>query len=282
MITKAEDTKFTLSITESPSQFKNLEKMTVKQLITAINEEDAKVHVAVREALPQVEALVVRIVERMKQGGRVFYLGAGTSGRLGVLDASELPPTFGVPDNLVIGLIAGGDVALRKAVENAEDDPLRAWEELKSFNINQNDTVIGIAASGTTPYVISGVETARKNGILTGCITCNPGSKIAQVAEFPIEAIVGPEFITGSTRLKAGTAQKMILNMITTTIMIKLGRVKGNKMVNMQLTNSKLVIRGTRMLMEELGLEFDDAQELLIRCGSVKKAIDAWRSENKL
>lgn len=281
MITKAEDTKFTLSITESPSQFKNLEKMTVKQLITAINEEDAKVHVAVREALPQVEALVVRIVERMKQGGRVFYLGAGTSGRLGVLDASELPPTFGVPDNLVIGLIAGGDVALRKAVENAEDDPLRAWEELKSFNINQKDTVIGIAASGTTPYVISGVETARKNGLLTGCITCNPGSKIAQVAEFPIEAIVGPEFITGSTRLKAGTAQKMILNMITTTIMIKLGRVKGNKMVNMQLTNSKLVIRGTRMLMEELGLEFDDAQELLIRCGSVKKAIDAWRSENK-
>jgi len=281
MITKAEDTKFTLSITESPSQFKNLEKMTVKQLITAINEEDAKVHVAVREALPKVEALVVRIVERMKQGGRVFYLGAGTSGRLGVLDASELPPTFGVPDNLVIGLIAGGDVALRKAVENAEDDPLRAWEELKSFNINQKDTVIGIAASGTTPYVISGVETARKNGLLTGCITCNPGSKIAQVAEFPIEAIVGPEFITGSTRLKAGTAQKMILNMITTTIMIKLGRVKGNKMVNMQLTNSKLVIRGTRMLMEELGLEFDDAQELLIRCGSVKKAIDAWRSENK-
>ena len=255
--------------------------MTVKQLITAINEEDAKVHVAVREALPQVEALVVRIVERMKQGGRVFYLGAGTSGRLGVLDASELPPTFGVPDNLVIGLIAGGDVALRKAVENAEDDPHRAWEELKSFNINQKDTVIGIAASGTTPYVISGVETARKNGLLTGCITCNPGSKIAQVAEFPIEAIVGPEFITGSTRLKAGTAQKMILNMITTTIMIKLGRVKGNKMVNMQLTNSKLVIRGTRMLMEELGLEFDDAQELLIRCGSVKKAIDAWRSENK-
>ncbi len=281
MITKAEDTKFTLSITESPSQFKNLEKMTIKQLITAINEEDAKVHVAVREALPQVEALVVRIVERMKQGGRVFYLGAGTSGRLGVLDASELPPTFGVPDNLVIGLIAGGDVALRKAVENAEDDPLRAWEELKSFNINQKDTVIGIAASGTTPYVISGVETARKNGLLTGCITCNPGSKIAQVAEFPIEAIVGPEFITGSTRLKAGTAQKMILNMITTTIMIKLGRVKGNKMVNMQLTNSKLIIRGTRMLMEELGLEFDDAQELLIRCGSVKKAIDAWRSENK-
>lgn len=281
MIIKTEEPRFTLSITESPSQFKNLEKMTVKQLITAINREDGKVHVAVHEVLPQIEQLVDRIVERMKKGGRVFYLGAGTSGRLGVLDASELPPTFGVPDNLVIGLIAGGDVALRKAVENAEDDPDRAWEELKSFGINEKDTVIGIAASGTTPYVIGGVEIARKNGLLTGCITCNPGSRIAQVAEFPIEVIVGPEFVTGSTRLKAGTAQKMILNMITTTIMIKLGRVKGNKMVNMQLTNSKLIIRGTRMLMEELGLMYDDAQELLIRCGSVKKAIDTWKMENK-
>lgn len=281
MVTKSEETKFTLSITESSSQFKNLEKMTVNQLITAINEEDAKVHVAVRNALPKIEALVVLIVERMKQGGRVFYLGAGTSGRLGVLDASELPPTFGVPDNLVIGLIAGGDIALRKAVENAEDDKERAWEELKSFNINQKDTVIGIAASGTTPYVIGGVETARKNGILTGCITCNPESEIAKISEYPIEAIVGPEFITGSTRLKAGTAQKMILNMITTTIMIKLGRVKGNKMVNMQLTNSKLIDRGTRMLMEELGLHYDVAHELLIRCGSVKKGVDVWRLENK-
>lgn len=277
---KSDNPRFTLSITESPSQFKNLEKMSVSQIVTAINEEDAKVHVAVRKALPQIEALVVRIVERMKKGGRVFYLGAGTSGRLGVLDASELPPTFGVPDNLVIGLIAGGDVALRKAVENAEDDPDHAWEELKVFNINEKDTVIGIAASGTTPYVIGGVQTARRNGLLTGCITCNPGSKIAEVAEFPIEAIVGPEFITGSTRLKAGTAQKMILNMITTTIMIKLGRVKGNKMVNMQLTNSKLVNRGTRMLMEELGLEYNEAQDLLIRCGSVKKAIDTWRREH--
>ncbi len=182
---------------------------------------------------------------------------------------------------MVIGLIAGGDIALRKAVENAEDDSLRAWEELKTFNINSKDTVIGIAASGTTPYVIGGVEIARRNGILTGCITCNPDSKIAEVAEFPIEAIVGPEFVTGSTRLKAGTAQKMILNMVTTTIMIKLGRVKGNKMVNMQLTNSKLIIRGTRMLMEELGLEFNVAQDLLIRSGSVKKAIDAWKKGNK-
>ena len=272
--------KFTLSITETPSKFGNLEKMTVAELINSINKEDAKVHRAVKKALPQIEQLVVRINGRMQSGGRVFYLGAGTSGRLGVLDASELPPTFGVPENLVIGLIAGGDVALRKAVENAEDDPGKAWEELKAFNINEKDTVIGIAASGTTPYVIGGVRQAREAGLLTGCITCNPGSEIAQTAEFPIEAIVGPEFVTGSTRLKAGTAQKMILNMITTTIMIKLGRVKGNRMVNMQLTNSKLVARGTRMLMEELGLEATEARQLLLEFGSVKKAIDGYRQRS--
>ena len=273
--------KFTLSITETPSKFMNLERMSVAELITSINREDAKVHRAVKKALPQIEQLVVRIIDRMKEGGRVFYLGAGTSGRLGVLDASELPPTFGVPENLVIGLIAGGDVALRKAVENAEDDPGKAWEELRAFNINIKDTVIGIAASGTTPYVIGGVRRAREAGLLTGCITCNPGSEIAQTAEFPIEAIVGPEFVTGSTRLKAGTAQKMILNMITTTIMIKLGRVKGNKMVNMQLTNSKLVARGTRMLMEELGLEQNDARQLLLEFGSVKKAIDGHKKRSE-
>jgi len=273
--------KFTLSITETPSKFGNLEKMTVAELINSINKEDAKVHRAVKKALPQIEQLVVRIIDRMQSGGRVFYLGAGTSGRLGVLDASELPPTFGVPENLVIGLIAGGDVALRKAVENAEADPGKAWEELKAFNINEKDTVIGIAASGTTPYVIGGVRQAREAGLLTGCITCNPGSEIAQTAEFPIEAIVGPEFVTGSTRLKAGTAQKMILNMITTTIMIKLGRVKGNRMVNMQLTNSKLVARGTRMLMEELGLEATEARQLLLEFGSVKKAIDGYRQRNQ-
>jgi N-acetylmuramic acid 6-phosphate etherase len=272
-----ENEKFTLSITETPSKLRNLEKMSVAQLVTSINKEDAKVHKAVKKALPQIEQLVERIVERMKSGGRVFYLGAGTSGRLGVLDASELPPTFGVPDNMVIGLIAGGDTALRKAVENAEDDPEKAWEELQKFNIGNLDTVIGIAASGTTPYVIGGVRKAREAGLLTGCITCNPGSKIAETAEFPIEAIVGPEFVTGSTRLKAGTAQKMILNMITTTIMIKMGRVKGNKMVNMQLTNSKLVVRGTRMLMEELGLEQDAARELLLKYRSVKKAMDHFR-----
>jgi N-acetylmuramic acid 6-phosphate etherase len=269
------NSKFVLSITESPSRFQDLEKMPVKELISSINEEDARVHVAVCEALPQIERLITCIVERMKKGGRVFYLGAGTSGRLGVLDASELPPTFGVPDNLVIGLIAGGDVALRKAVENAEDNPDRAWEELETFGISQNDTVIGIAASGTTPYVIGGIKKARSNGILTGCITCNPGSMIAKAAEYPIEAVTGPEFVTGSTRLKAGTAQKMILNMITTTIMIKLGKVKGNKMVNMQLNNKKLVIRGTRMLMEELSLDFETAQQLLLQFGSVKKALES-------
>lgn len=274
----SEDKSITLSVTETPSNFKNLDTMDVSRILASINREDAKVHKAVNKALPQIEQLVIRIIERMKQGGRVFYLGAGTSGRLGVLDASELPPTFGVPDNMVIGLIAGGDVALRKAVENAEDDPEKAWEVLQGFNIQSLDTVIGIAASGTTPYVIGGVKRAREAGLLTGCITCNPGSKIAEVAEFPIEVIVGPEIVTGSTRLKAGTAQKLTLNMITTTIMIKLGRVKGNKMVNMQLTNAKLVVRGTRMLMEELGLEEEQSRKLLLEFGSVKKAIDGYRN----
>lgn len=267
--------KFQLSITESPSQFENLEKMTVWKLIASINKEDAKVHGAVSKVLPQIEALIIQIIERMRQGGRIFYLGAGTSGRLGVLDASELPPTFGAPEGLVIGLIAGGDKALRKAVEDAEDDPDRAWEELKERSISTLDTVIGIAASGSTPYVIGGLHKARENGILTGCITCNPNSLVAKEAEYPIEAIVGPEIVTGSTRLKAGTAQKMILNMITTTIMIKLGRVKGNKMVNMQLTNQKLVRRGTRMLMEELGLASEEAKALLLKHGSVKDALEA-------
>ncbi|HSV77352.1 MAG TPA: N-acetylmuramic acid 6-phosphate etherase [Bacteroidales bacterium] len=268
--------KFELSITESPSQFENLEKMTVKKLIDSINSEDAKVHIAVRKALPQIEALICQIIERMRNGGRLFYLGAGTSGRLGVLDASELPPTFGAPQGLVIGLIAGGDRALRNPVEAAEDDQDKAWEELKERNINTLDTVIGIAASGSTPYVVGGLRKARENGILTGCITCNPNSLVSREAEYPIEAIVGPEIVTGSTRLKAGTAQKMILNMITTTIMIKLGRVKGNKMVNMQLTNQKLVLRGTRMLMEELSLDSVKARDLLLKYGSVKNALEAY------
>jgi len=279
-MSESENEKFTLSITESPSEFENLEKMSVSELVAAINREDAKVHQAVKDALPQIEKLVELILDRMCRGGRIFYLGAGTSGRLGVLDASELPPTFGVPDTLVIGLIAGGDVALRKAVEHAEDDPEKAWAELNEREINELDTVIGIAASGSTPYVVGGLKRARENGILTGCITCNPGSKVALEAEYPIEVIVGPEFVTGSTRLKAGTAQKMVLNMITTTIMIKMGRVKGNRMVNMQLTNKKLVKRGTRMIMDELNLDEIAARELLLRHGSVKRAIEAY-NENK-
>ncbi len=265
------------SITESPSNFDNLDKMSIEELLTHINEEDSKVHIAVRQALPQIKNLVEQIEVRMKKGGRVFYLGAGTSGRLGVLDASEIPPTFGVPESMVIGLIAGGDVALRKSVEAAEDDPNKAWASLQSFNINKNDAVIGIAASGTTPYVIGGIIHARENGILTGCITCNPDSEIAKVTEFPIEAIVGPEFVTGSTRLKAGTAQKMILNMITTSIMIKLGRVKGNKMVNMQLTNKKLIERGTQMIVDEINIPTDEARRLLLIHGSVKKVIEAYQ-----
>ena len=269
-------TKARTSVTESPSNFENLDKMSIEELLTHINEEDSKVHIAVRQALPQIKNLVEQIEIRMKKGGRVFYLGAGTSGRLGVLDASEVPPTFGVPESMVIGLIAGGDVALRKSVEAAEDDQDKAWASLQGFNINKNDVVIGIAASGTTPYVIGGIQHARENGILTGCITCNPGSEIAAVTEFPIEAIVGPEFLTGSTRLKAGTAQKMILNMITTSIMIKLGRVKGNKMVNMQLTNKKLVERGTQMIVDELSIPTDEARRLLLMHGSVKKVIETY------
>lgn len=269
-----------VSITESSSTFDDLEKMTVRELLVGINQEDAKVHLAVKEAIPQIEHLITEIVKRMTRGGRLFYLGAGTSGRLGIIDASEVPPTFGVNDNIVIGLIAGGDSAIRKAVESAEDDPEKAWKELKIFGINENDAVIGIAASGTTPYVVGGVSDARKNGILTGCITCNPGSRLAEAADIPVVVITGPEFVTGSTRMKAGTAQKMVLNMITTTVMIKLGRVKGNKMVNMQLTNKKLVERGTRMIMEELNIQREAAKILLMQHGSVRKALDAFR-ENK-
>lgn len=270
-----------LSITESSSNFDNIEKMSVGEILTNINQEDSKVHMAVREAIPRVEELITRVVSRMKRGGRLFYLGAGTSGRLGVLDASEVPPTFGVPDTMVIGLIAGGETALRKAVESAEDDPDKAWKELEIFNINTKDTVVGIAASGTTQYVIGGLKKARENGILTGCITCNPGSHIIEVADVPIVVVVGPEFITGSTRLKAGTAQKMVLNMITTTVMIKLGRIKGNKMVNMQLTNKKLIERGIRMIVEELHIQREAARILLIQNGSVRKALEFYRENYK-
>jgi N-acetylmuramic acid 6-phosphate etherase len=263
------------SITESPSQFPHLDQMSVHELLVGINQGDAKVPLSIKEVIPQIEGLVNKILDRMSLGGRVFYIGAGTSGRLGVLDASEIPPTFGVSPGIIIGLIAGGDTALRNAVEAAEDDPEQAWKDLQAFGINEQDTVIGIAASGTTPYVIGGVQKARENGLLTGCITCNPGSRLAQATECPIEAVVGPEFVTGSTRLKSGTAQKLILNMVSTTLMIKMGRVKGNKMVNMQLTNKKLVERGTRMIMDELHLPKEKAREMLLKYGSVKKVLDA-------
>jgi N-acetylmuramic acid 6-phosphate etherase len=280
-MTGSDNKKRSTSITESSSNFDDLDKMSVHELLTNLNQEDSKVHLAVAKAIPQVEELVNMILIRMKEGGRIFYLGAGTSGRLGVLDASELPPTFGIPDNMVIGLIAGGETALRSSVEAAEDDPDKAWKELEIFNINVKDTVIGIAASGTTPYVTGGIIKAREKGILTGCITSNPGSKIVEVTEFPIVVVVGPEFVTGSTRLKAGTAQKMILNMISTSLMIKLGRVKGNKMVNMQLTNRKLIERGTRMIVEELNIQREAARILLLQHGSVRKALEFYKRSSK-
>ncbi|MES2794584.1 MAG: N-acetylmuramic acid 6-phosphate etherase [Bacteroidota bacterium] len=262
-------------LTESPSNHDNLENSSVNELLKGINSEDKTVAFAVEKAIPQIEALVNQIVVRMKTGGRLFYIGAGTSGRLGVVDASECPPTFGVPFDWVVGIIAGGDKAIRKAVENAEDDFNQAWVDLKEFNIGKNDVVIGIAASGRTPYVIGGLNTARKNGILTGCIVCNTNSKIAAEAEFPIEVEVGPEFVTGSTRMKSGTAQKLVLNMISTTVMIQLGRVKGNKMVDMQMTNEKLVNRAINMVVEATGIEPNKAAELLKIHGSVRKAIDS-------
>lgn len=280
-MSESDNVKQHLSITESSSNFDNLEKMTVSELLANINQEDSKVHLCVKEALPQIEKLISGIVERMLKGGRIFYLGAGTSGRLGVLDASEVPPTFGVSGNLVIGLIAGGDTALRKAVEAAEDDPEKAWKELEDYNIGSNDSVIGIAASGTTPYVMGGIMKARENGILTGCITCNPAGKIIELTECPIVVVVGPEFVTGSSRLKAGTAQKMVLNMISTAVMIRLGRVKGNKMINMQLTNKKLIERGIRMIAEELKITKEDARTLLSEHGSVKNALDFYREDRR-
>lgn len=268
------------SITESSSEFTHLDQMSTLEILMGINEEDRKVPRAVSKCIPQIEKLVGEIVDRMKRGGKMFYLGAGTSGRLGVLDASELPPTFGVPENVVIGLIAGGDTALRHAVEAAEDDPEKAWKEMVDAGAGKDDVVIGIAASGTTPYVIGGVRRARENGLLTGCITCNPDSNLSKEVDIPIEAVVGPEILTGSTRLKAGTAQKLILNMITTTTMIKMGRVKGNKMVNMQLTNKKLVERGTKMIIEELGIPYNEAKELLLKYRSVKKGVDNYRNNH--
>ena len=269
-----------VKISEQSSLYNDLEKKSVLEILTDINNEDKKVALAVEKAIPAIEKLVTEIVKRMKKGGRIFYMGAGTSGRLGVLDASEIPPTYGMDPSFVIGLIAGGDTALRNPVENAEDDTVQGWKDLQAFDINDKDTVIGIAASGTTPYVIGALNTCRENGILTAAITSNPDAPISQAADIAIEMVVGPEYVTGSSRMKSGTGQKMICNMITTSVMIQIGRVKGNKMVNMQLSNAKLVDRGTRMVIEELGLPYEEAKRLLLLHGEVKRACDAYRAEN--
>ena len=268
-------------ITESVSRYDHLENMGTDELLRNINAEDRTVAEAVGQVLPAIGALVDRLAERMGRGGRLFYLGAGTSGRLGVVDASECPPTFGVPHGLVIGLIAGGDHAIRKAVEFAEDDREQGWKDLQEHAIGPEDTVIGIAASGGTPYVVGALQRCRANGILTGCITCNPDSPVTTVCDHPIVAVVGPEFVTGSTRMKSGTAQKLILNMISTAVMIKLGRVKGNRMVDMQLSNNKLIDRGTRMVMDELRIGYEEANELLRKHGSVRKAVEASRHKSQ-
>lgn len=270
----------TMNITESSSD-RNLEEMTINELLVGINQEDQIVITAVNKVILKIELLVKKVVDRLRDGGRLFYIGAGTSGRLGILDASEIPPTFGVPYDVVIGMIAGGDAAIRKAVESAEDDYDQAWKDLQKHGVNDKDTVVGIAASGRTPYVIGGVKEARKNGLLTACITCNPGSSLEKEAEIPIVAVVGPEFVTGSTRMKSGTAQKLILNMITTTTMIKMGHIRGNKMVDMQLTNKKLVDRGTKMIMEELNISRRKAKNLLLKHGSVRKALLMFGQEKK-
>ena len=269
-----------MATTESPSNYNHLEKMSVLDLLKNINKEDQSVPQVISKLIPLLEKVIDKIVDQLKLGGRLFYIGAGTSGRLGIVDASEIPPTFGMPHGLVIGIIAGGDRAIRKAVEHAEDDPKQAWIDLSDYKINSNDFLIGIAASGRTPYVIGGVIDARKHGIASACITCNTGSELAKHVDYPIEIVVGPEFVTGSTRMKAGTAQKLVLNMISTATMIKLGRVRGNKMVDMQLTNNKLIDRGARMIMEELGVDERTATALLKLHGSVRKAVDAERQED--
>lgn len=263
------------STTESSSPYQDLEKMSVRDLLVNMNREDKTVPLAIEKVIGNIETLVTAIVQKMQDGGRLFYIGAGTSGRLGILDASEIPPTYGMPHGKVIGLIAGGDQAIRKAVENAEDNATQAWKDLQEYHIGTQDVLIGIAASGRTPYVIGGLKQARSHGVTTGCIVCNAGSEVASHADYPIEVIVGPEFVTGSTRMKSGTAQKLVLNMISTSAMIKLGRVKGNKMVDMQLTNHKLVNRGTRMIMEELSVGEEEAERLLRQFGSVRKAVES-------
>ena len=262
--------------TESTSNYDGLDLMSSHDILSAINKEDKTVPLAIEKAIPSIENAVDAITSKLKTGGRLFYIGAGTSGRLGVVDASECPPTFGVDDNVIIGLIAGGDRAIRKAVENAEDDELQAWKDLEQFNITQKDVVLGIAASGSTPYVVHGLDTCQAQNILTVCITNNANSPITKVSNYPIELVVGPEFVTGSTRMKAGTAQKLTLNMISTAVMIKLGKVKGNKMVDMKLSNNKLIDRGAKMLVDELNIAYEKALHLLGNHGSVRKAIDAY------
>ncbi|WP_461534288.1 N-acetylmuramic acid 6-phosphate etherase [Sinomicrobium sp.] len=265
--------------TEQDSNYRDLEKMSIAESLKHINKEDQSVPLAVARAIPQIEALVLQITSKLSEGGRLFYIGAGTSGRLGILDASECPPTFGVSDQLVIGLIAGGDSAIRKAVEFAEDDREQAWKDLQQYNINSRDVVVGIAASGSTPYVVGGLQACNKAGIITGCISCNAGSPLVETAQFPITVVVGPEFLTGSSRMKAGTAQKLVLNMISTATMIQLGRVKGNKMVDMQLSNTKLVDRGIRMLVETLNITSEVAATLLEKHGNVRSAIEAYKQQ---
>jgi len=261
--------------TEKDSNYNDLEKMSVREILENINKEDKNVLIAVEKAIPQIEKLATITAEKMKSGGRLFYIGAGTSGRLGVLDASECPPTFGVPFDWVLGIIAGGDKAIRKSVEFAEDNMDQAWKDMQKYDVNKDDVIVGIAASGTTPYVIGGLREAKKNGLVTGCIVCNIGSPVAAESEFPVEAVVGPEFVSGSTRMKSGTAQKLILNMLSTTVMIKLGRVRGNKMIDMQLTNNKLFARAIRIIMGETGKDKQAATELLKKFGSIRKAIES-------
>jgi len=266
--------------TEEDSNYNHLEKMSVTELLSNINSEDKTVAYSVEKVLPQIKSLIEQVVIKLKQGGRLFYIGSGTSGRLGVVDASECPPTFGVSYDLVIGIIAGGDDAIRKAVEFAEDSLDQGWKDLQAHSISDKDVVIGIAASGTTPYVIEALNKCNQNNIVTGCITCNEKSPLSLVSKFPIEVIVGPEFVTGSSRMKAGTAQKLVLNMITTTTMIQLGKIKGNKMVDMQLSNNKLVERGTKMIMTELNISKQQAEKLLEKHQSVRSAIQNYNRGN--
>jgi N-acetylmuramic acid 6-phosphate etherase len=266
-------------VTEQSSHYDNLEQMSTRNLLVNINNEDKSVPLAVEKCIPEIEKLVDGIIDRMHRGGRLFYIGAGTSGRLGILDASEIPPTYGAPFELIIGLIAGGDTAIRRAVESAEDKIDGAWKDMAHYNPEANDILIGIAASGTTPYVIGGLRDARNNGLLTASITCNPDSPVAAEAEIKIEVIVGPEFVTGSTRMKSGTAQKLVLNMISTATMVRLGKVKGNKMFDMQLSNQKLVDRGSRMIAEETGLSYEESKRMLLQYGSVRAAVNAFRRQ---